>query len=163
MSYVVVAPELLSAAAGDVAGVGSVLSSAVAGAAPATTGVAAAAADEVSEAIAALFGSHGQEFQAISVRAEAFRQQFVAVLRAGSAIYGAAEAVNVEQVLWSAVNAPTQALLGRPIIGNGADAATAGGAGGDGGLLYGNGGAGAAGAAGQAGGAGGSAGLWGSG
>ncbi|HCB79801.1 MAG TPA: hypothetical protein DEQ00_00110 [Mycobacterium tuberculosis] len=33
----------------------------------------------------------------------------------------AAEAVNVEQSLLAAVNAPTQALFGRPLIGNGAD------------------------------------------
>ncbi len=72
----------------------------------------------------------------------------------------------LEQDLQGIVNAPTEALLGHPLIGNGANGAPGtGGAGGAGGLLFGSGGAGGAGGAGQgqAGGAGGSAGLIGSG
>jgi hypothetical protein len=62
------------------------------------------------------------------------------------------------------VNAPTEALLGRPLIGNGANGAPGTGqAGGPGGILFGNGGAGGSGAPGQAGGAGGAAGLIGNG
>jgi DprA winged helix domain len=71
---------------------------------------------------------------------------------------------------WLRFNAPTQALLGRPIIGNGANgAAGTGQAGGAGGILWGNGGNGGSGAAGTAtapaggGGAGGAAGLFGNG
>src|ERR1700690_1623322 len=57
---------------------------------------------------------------------------------------------------WLRFNAPTQALLGRPIIGNGANgAAGTGQAGGAGGILWGNGGHGGAGGAGAAGAAGG--------
>ena len=84
--------------------------------------------------------------------------QFVESLSAGAGSYAAAEAANrsplrsVEQGLLNAVNAPTQALLERPLIGNGADGTAAGQVGGAGGLLYGNGGNGAAGAAGQRGG-----------
>ncbi|MEK0504389.1 PE family protein, partial [Mycobacterium ulcerans] len=55
MSFVSVVPEWVAAAATDVAGIGSVVGAANA-AAGATTSVTAAAGDEVSVAIAALFG-----------------------------------------------------------------------------------------------------------
>jgi PE family len=38
--------------------------------------VLSAGADEVSTAIAALFGAHAQEFQALSAQASAFHSQF---------------------------------------------------------------------------------------
>lgn len=78
--------------------------------------MAAGAADEVSTAIAALFSSHGQAYQALSAQAEAFQAQFVQTLNGGAALYTAAETVNVEQTLLNAINAPTLALLGRPLI-----------------------------------------------
>ncbi|WP_412176895.1 PE family protein [Mycobacterium liflandii] len=56
MSFVSVVPEWVAAAATDVAGIGSVVGAANAAAAGATTSVTAAAGDEVSVAIAALFG-----------------------------------------------------------------------------------------------------------
>jgi hypothetical protein len=43
------------------------------------------------------------------------------------------EAANAEQNLLNAVNVPTQAMLGRPLIGNGANASTPGANGGAGG------------------------------
>ena len=91
-----------------------------------TTGLVAAGADEVSAAVAALFAGYGQEFQALSVQASAFHQQFVQALSSGAGSYLAAEAANasplqtVRDDLLAAVNAPTEALLGRPLIGNGA-------------------------------------------
>ncbi|WP_139829030.1 PE family protein, partial [Mycobacterium riyadhense] len=156
MSYVVVSPDLISAAVRDLASIGSAVSAANAAAASATTGMAPAAADAVSAAITALFSEHGQQYQAISAQAANFHQHFVHTLDAGAGSYLAAEVANAEQNVLGAINAPTMALFGRPIIGDGANASTPGGAGGDGGLLIGNGGNGAAGAAGQAGGAGGS-------
>ncbi|EFD76749.1 PE family protein [Mycobacterium tuberculosis T85] len=59
MSFVVVAPEVLAAAASDLAGIGSTLAQANAAALAPTTAVLAAGADEVSAAIASLFGAHG--------------------------------------------------------------------------------------------------------
>ncbi|CMI72217.1 PE-PGRS family protein [Mycobacterium tuberculosis] len=56
MSFVIVAPEALMSVASEVAGIGSALNAANAAAAAPTTGVLAAAADEVSAAMAALFG-----------------------------------------------------------------------------------------------------------
>jgi PE family len=170
MSFVVVAPEVLAAAAADVVGIGSALSAAHAAAVGPTTAVAAAAGDEVSVAIAALFGGYGQRFAALGAQTALFHDQFVSALRAGGLAYAATEAAGVsplqtvEHEVLGVINAPTEALLGRPLIGNGAaGAAGTGQAGGAGGLLIGNGGTGGSGAAGQAGGNGGSAGLFGNG
>ncbi|MCV7123126.1 PE family protein, partial [Mycobacterium lacus] len=164
MSYLIAAPEMVSAAARDLASIGSAIGVANASAAP-TTVVLAAGGDEVSAAIAALFSTHGQAYQALSVQAARFHEQFVQALSAGAVSYAAAEAANASpmQQALAVVNAPTQALIGRPLIGNGANATTPGGNGGDGGILFGNGGNGAAGNPGQAGGSGGAAGLIGNG
>ncbi len=169
MSYVFAAPAALSSVATDIDGIGSALSSAHAAAAGRTTAVLAMAADEVSTAIVGLFNAHAQEFQALSARAAAFHAQFVHTLTASSASYLSAEAANVsplqsvEQTALGLVNAPFEALTGRMLIGNGADATAAGGRGTDGGLLYGSGGNGGNGGTGQAGGAGGNAGWIGNG
>ncbi len=154
MSFVLIAPEFVTAAAGDLTNLGSSISAANASAASATTQVLAAGADEVSARIAALFGGFGLEYQAISAQVAAYHQRFVQALSTGAGAYASAEAAAAEQIVLGVINAPTQALLGRPLIGDGANATTPGGAGGAGGLLFGNGGAGAAGAPGQAGGPG---------
>jgi hypothetical protein len=172
MSYLIAAPEMMTAAATDLANIGSTLNAANAASAAPTTGIVVAAEDEVSAAIAALFSAQGQDFQALSARAATFHAQFVQALSGNAGAYTLAEAANasplhaVESSLRNAVNAPTESLLGRPLIGNGANG-MAGGTlaqanGGAGGILFGNGGAGATDAAGQ-GGAGGRAGLVGSG
>lgn len=95
MSNVTVVPVAVLAAASDLTNLGSTISEAQAAAATSTTTVVAAAQDEVSTAIAALFGSHGQQFQAISARVGAFYGQFVAALTGGAASYAEAEAANV--------------------------------------------------------------------
>ncbi|SON63432.1 PE-PGRS family protein PE_PGRS30 [Mycobacterium simulans] len=105
MSYVIAVPELVEAAAQELASIRSALNEAAATAAGPTTGVAAAAADEVSMAISQLFGAHGQEFQALSAQAAAFHDEFVNLLNAGAAAYGNAEATGVQAML-SAVNVP---------------------------------------------------------
>ncbi|AMC63774.1 PE-PGRS family protein PE_PGRS30 [Mycobacterium tuberculosis variant africanum] len=112
-----------------------------------TTALASAGADEVSAAVSRLFGAYGQQFQALNARAATFHAEFVSLLNGGAAAYTGAEAASVSsmQALLDAVNAPTQTLLGRPLIGNGADGvagtgSNAGGNGGPGGILYGNGG-----------------------
>src|ERR1700723_2065283 len=92
MSYVIAAPELLTATASDVAGIGSSLRAANSAAAAQTTAVVAAAEDEVSAAIASLFSGHGQTFQTLSAQASAFHSQFVQALNSAGSAYGAAEA-----------------------------------------------------------------------
>lgn len=163
MSFVIAAPEVMAAAATDLANIGSSISAASAAAAGPTMGILAAGADEVSVAISALFGSHAQGYQTLSAQLAAYHNQFVRALNAGAGSYASAEAANVQQTLLNAINAPTQTLLGRPLIGNGADGGP-GQNGGPGGLLYGNGGNGGAGdTANPNGGNGGSAGLIGNG
>ncbi|CRH16949.1 PE-PGRS family protein [Mycobacterium tuberculosis] len=94
MSFVIVAPEALMSVASEVAGIGSALNAANAAAAAPTTGVLAAAADEVSAAMAALFGAHAQEYQRLSAQAAGFHAQFVQALNAGVNSYASAEAAN---------------------------------------------------------------------
>lgn len=91
---------------------------------------------------------HGQTYQALSARAAAFHERFVQALATGGGAYAAAEAASVSplQSALDLLNAPTQALLGRPLVGNGANGAPGtganGGAGEDGTTPGGNGGAG---------------------
>lgn len=59
---------------------------------PSTTGVVAAAADEVSTAVATLFSAHAAEYQALSSMAASFHQQFVQVLSAAGSAYAGEEA-----------------------------------------------------------------------
>lgn len=128
MSYLVVVPELVAAAATDLANIGSSISAANAAAAAPTTALVAAGGDEVSAAIAALFGAHARAYQALSAQAAMFHEQFVRALAAGGNSYAVAEAAtaqSVQQDLLNLINAPTQALLGRPLIGNGADGTAA--------------------------------------
>ncbi|MGB9303686.1 MAG: PE family protein, partial [Mycobacterium sp.] len=92
MSYLVAVPEMLQAAATDLAGIGSTLSEANAAAAAPTTGLLAAGADEVSAAVTVLFSSHAQAFQALSAEAAAFHQQFVQLLTSAGGSYAATDA-----------------------------------------------------------------------
>lgn len=143
MSFVIAAPEFLTAAAMDLASIGSTVSAASAAASAPTVAIPAAGADEVSIAVAALFGMHGQAYQALSVQASAFHQQFVQALTAGAYSYASAEAAAVTplQQLVDVINAPFRSALGRPLIGNGANGKPGTGQdGGAGGLLYGSGG-----------------------
>ncbi|REL94089.1 PE family protein, partial [Mycobacterium tuberculosis] len=142
MSLVIVTPETVAAAASDVARIGSSIGAANAAAAGSTTSVLAAGADEVSAAIATLFGSHAREYQAISTQVAAFHDRFAQTLSAAVGSYVSAEATNaaplatLEHNVLNALNAPTQALLGRPLIGDGAAGAPGTGqAGGAGGIL----------------------------
>jgi hypothetical protein len=151
MTYVVASPELLTTAADNLAGLQSRISAVNAAAASSTTNMAAAAADEGSTRIAALFGMHAQEYQGISAQAALFHDRILQTLNTGAGAYSAAEAANatplqtLEQDVLAVINAPTNALFGRPLIGDGANGVTPGGAGGPGRLLIGNGGSGACG------------------
>ncbi len=195
MSFVIVARDALAAAAADLAQIGSAVNAGNLAAANPTTAVAAAAADEVSAALAALFGAHAREYQAAAAQAAAYHEQFVHRLSAAATSYAVTEvtiATSLRGALGSApasvsdgfqafvygpihatgqqwinspvgealapiVNAPTNVLLGRDLIGNGVTGTAAAPNGGPGGLLFGDGGAG------YTGGKGGSAGVIGNG
>jgi len=98
---------MMSAAATNVASIGSMVATANQGMAGATTGVLAAAEDEVSVAIAALFSAHGWGYQALSSQAAAFHGRFVQALTGAAGAYAAAEAANA-----SPLATFEQALLG---------------------------------------------------
>jgi len=94
MSFVIAAPEFVTAAASDLAHIGSTISAANAAALAPTTGVLATGADEVSAAVATVFDAHAQAYQALSAEAAAFHNQFVQLMNAGAGQYAAAEAAN---------------------------------------------------------------------
>ena len=125
MSLLSIAPDVVAGASGNLENLGSALRSANAAAASQTTAIAAPAADEVSAAITGLFGTHAEEFQALSAKAAAFHDDFVNLLNGGAAHYVSTELTNAQQTLANAVNGPAQALLGHPLIGTGTGAASA--------------------------------------
>ena len=91
MSYVLAAPELMTAAATDLAAIGSAVDAVHLAAAAPTTGLIPAAADEVSTGIAALFSTHAQDYQALAIRAAAAQGQFVTNLTTSAGAYASAE------------------------------------------------------------------------
>ncbi len=105
MAYVLTQPQVMASAAADVAAIGSTINEATAAAAGRTTGVAAAAADEISAAIAKLFSSYAQEWQAVIGQAEAFHSEFAQALTAGANAYANAEAASL-----GALTTPVRAL-----------------------------------------------------
>jgi hypothetical protein len=166
MSYVIAAPEYLSAAATHLTNIGSAIQSANSAALGPTSSILAAGTDEVSAQIAAMFGAHAQAYQALST--QAVHQQFTQLMSGGAAQYASTEAANssplqtIEQDLFNAINTPSQLLTGRPLIGNGANGKPLTGQnGGNAGWLIGNGGAGGSGDDNQNGGNGGAGGFFG--
>jgi hypothetical protein len=94
MSFVTTQPEALTAAAGNLQGIGSTLAAQNAGAAAPTTGVVPAAADEVSALQATQFTAYGNLYQQISSEATAINQAFVQMLGLSGDSYGTTEASN---------------------------------------------------------------------
>ena len=98
MSYLIAVPEILDSAATDLASIAGTLNAANASAAAQTTGIVAAAQDEVSAAIAALFSERAQAYQAVSAQAAAFHQRFIQALTAGAGVYAGVEAANASHL-----------------------------------------------------------------
>ena len=96
MSFLVAEPEFVTAAAGNLAGIGATIEEANAAAAARTTAITAAAADDVSLAIAEMFGTYGQQFHTLSADAAAFHSEFVTLLNGGAGAYISAELANAE-------------------------------------------------------------------
>jgi hypothetical protein len=105
MSFVVAAPDMLATAATDVARIGETIDAAHAAAAARTTTVVAAAADEVSVAIAALFGEHARSYRAFGARAAALHEQFVRALTEACSSYVGTESANAAWLLGGLGNA----------------------------------------------------------
>ncbi|OBJ87435.1 PE family protein [Mycobacterium gordonae] len=94
MSFVTTEPELMAAAAVDLAGVGLAMTVGNVAAAIPTTSVVPAASDEVSVLVAAQFAAHAQIYQAVSAQAAAVHDLLVATLGAGARKYAVTEAAN---------------------------------------------------------------------
>ena len=94
MSFLITEPAAITAAAGDLADIGSAMSAQNAVAAGPTTGLSPAAADEVSALTASAFAAHGVLYQEISAQAATIHQLFVATLEASAGSYAATEAAN---------------------------------------------------------------------
>jgi hypothetical protein len=116
----------VAAAATDLANIGATISDANTAAAASTTELVPAAEDEISAAIAGLFGTYAQDHHALAAQAAVFHDRFVQAVNAGAGSYVAAEGANAgalfqtaQQDLLGVLNAPTEALLGRPLIATG--------------------------------------------
>jgi len=123
MSYVLTTPEMLAAAATDVGNIGSAIGTASSSAAGPTTGLVPAAEDEVSAAIAKLFGSYGQEYQALVSKASAFHNEFTQALASAGNAYLEAEAANSALTsgpgnALNAITGPVQSLFGQTAVGS---------------------------------------------
>jgi hypothetical protein len=94
MSFVTTQPESLIAAASALEHLGTALAAEDAAAAPATSGVIPAAADEVSALQAAQFSAYGTWYQQVSAQAKAVHQQLVTNLGSNAGSYGDTEAAN---------------------------------------------------------------------
>lgn len=94
MSFVTIQPEILDAAAGNMRGIGAVMSAQNAAAAGPTTGIVPAAADEVSALTAMRFAAHAQLYQAIVAQAGVIHEMFVNALSTSAGSYAATEAAN---------------------------------------------------------------------
>jgi hypothetical protein len=91
MSFLVVTPEMLVAAASQLETTGLALSAANAAAVAAITRVVAAGGDEVSAAIASMLSEYGQSYQVLSVQAAGFQAQFIQATKLAAEQYRAAE------------------------------------------------------------------------
>jgi hypothetical protein len=104
--FVIAAPEVVQAAAQGLAGIRSTLGEASAAAAGPTTAVVAAAEDEVSAGVAALFGAFGQEYQVVNAQAQALQAT-------GSTVFGAAlQTGNGVAAIGALVDMPAYVLNG---------------------------------------------------
>jgi hypothetical protein len=106
----------MTAAAADLANVGSAISVAHTAAAAPTVAVIPAAADEVSSSIANLFSRYAQDYQALAGRAAALHEQFVQRLTSNAGTYANAEVANVASLRPLAAAAGAVAASGAPSL-----------------------------------------------
>lgn len=111
MSFVKTVPEAMSLAASQLAGIGEGLTAQNSAAASATTAIAPAGTDPVSQVQAALFSTYGSHYQAISTQAKAVHQQLVHALSQSAASYSAAESTNQSTTSTSSLSSAIQNFL----------------------------------------------------
>ena len=99
MTFVTTQPEILTAAAGQLQGIGMAIAAQNAVAATPTVGVVPAAADEVSALTAMQFSAHASTYQTVSAQASAIHDMFVRILSASAGSYATTEAANAAAAL----------------------------------------------------------------
>ena len=124
MSFLKAVPVEVTAAAGDLAGIGSALAAANVAAAAPTAGIESIAADVVSAALVAVFAAHGLRYQSLGSELAELHAQIVEALRSSARSYTAAESGSaslLQEALGAAgaVSAPAQEVLGHPLPGDG--------------------------------------------
>ncbi len=107
MSFVTTRPEALMAAASMLEALGASMDAQNAAAAAPTTGIAPAAADEVSALQAAQFSAYGAWYQQVSAQAKAIHQTLVKNLDTSAGSYGTTEAANQATTSAAALQAIT--------------------------------------------------------
>ncbi|ORV54727.1 hypothetical protein AWC03_17665 [Mycobacterium europaeum] len=94
MSFVITNPDALTYAAAKLETLGAEMAAENAAAAGPTTGLAPAAADEISALQAAIFDAYGTLYQSVSDQAAGIHQQFVKTLDTSAGSYRTTEATN---------------------------------------------------------------------
>ncbi|MDP7723711.1 outer membrane porin GjpA [Mycobacterium sp. TY814] len=107
MSSVIATPELVLGAAENLAAIRSSLDGVADVISGPTIGIAAAAQDEISTALATMFSDFGRDFRAIDAQAEAFHARFVQLVSASAVDYADAEIANAAQLLSGPVSLHT--------------------------------------------------------
>lgn len=102
MSFTTVVPEAVNIAASDITSLHQKIDEAISKAQVWITDIETAAQDEISYAIAGLFGSHGAQFQFLTAQAAAFHSQFAKVLTSGSAAYSMSDSSNSSSLVSAA-------------------------------------------------------------
>lgn len=115
--HVTMEPQLIAAAATDVAGIGTAISDANATASGAITDVAAAAADEVSAATATIFSTYAHDFRAAMNQAASFHAGFAQALAGAGNAYAATEAASAGALTATATRASAAATTTALIMG----------------------------------------------
>ncbi len=118
MALLIAAPESMTAAAADLANIGSVVNAAHMTAAAPTVAVIPAAADEVSSGIASVFSQHAQGYQALAKQVAAFQEQFVQHLTSSAGAYAGAEVANVAALRPLAAGTGAAAFSGTQLLNN---------------------------------------------
>lgn len=95
MTFVTAQTDTMSAAAGQLSGIGSSVAAQNAAAVAPTTTVLPAAADQVSVLTAAQFAVYGHLYQQISAQAETILELFTSTLRGAAGAYAATEDANI--------------------------------------------------------------------
>ena len=119
-----VSPDAVQAAARNLAGIHSNLEQASAAVVAPTTGVVAAAQDQVSAGVAAMLSSYGEEYQVLSAQTQALHAQIVNLLGSGANAYLSTEVANAQQALSGALGSVAQGVPGS--VGGAAGAVDAG-------------------------------------